>query len=186
MNRTSIASWSLLAFSITFLSACSMGSISYKTETLEKLGVKIEKPRQWTSTRTESGDNYVDYIIDVPEGSDDKNGIVGKISINLVKPLEGEAVKIQDEVDGLKKLFASSVTDMKILEEADTKLMNFPAKRVTLQFRNNEDKTTLEKAVFIVTVKSNQAYVLLLDDDVKDFDKNLPVYERIATSMQPL
>ncbi len=185
MNRTSITT-SIFVLSIALLTACTPGTVSYRTETLDKLGIKVDKPTQWNSTRTESGDNYVDYIVDVPEGSTDKNGIVGKVSINLVKPLEGEVVKIQDEVDGLKKLFSNSISDMKILEEVDTKLMGFPAKRVTLQFRNNEDKTTLEKAIFMVTVKSNQAYVILLDDDVKDFDKNLPIYEKMAASMQPL
>lgn len=175
-----------LALTLTLFSACSLGGFSYKTESLDALGVKIEKPRQWSSARTESGDNYVDYIIEVPESSNGNNSIAGRMSINLVKPLEGEIVKIEDEVNGLKQLFSSNITDLKTIEEVDTTLMGMPAKRVKLQFRNNEDKTTLENAVFTVTVKDNNAYVILFDDDAADFEKYYQVYEKMTASMQPL
>lgn len=173
----------LLTLTISLLTGCTWGELVYKTERLDKLGLSVGKPEMWSSTRTESGDSYVDYIIDVPEGKNEKNSIAGKMSIDLVKALPNETVKIQDEIDGLKKLFSNNIDGLKILEEIDTTLMGLPARRVTLQFRNNEDKTTLEKAVFTVTVKDNNAYVILFDDDVADFEKYLPVYNAMAASM---
>lgn len=189
MKRQSILhsrAWVIGSIILMMLTGCSWGKLTYKTEALDQLKVKVDKPEQWKSTRTESGDSYVDYIIEVPENNNDKQSIAGKMSINMVKPLSGETVKLQDEVDGLKKLFSNNITDLKTLEEVDTKLMNLPAKRVTLQFRNNDDKTTLEKAIFTVTVKDNNAYVILFDDDVADFQKYLPAYDKMAASMMPL
>lgn len=189
-----IATTSIIILSVLgslFLSGCTIaginfGGISYQTENIDKLGLKVDKPKQWPVAKIDSTNNYVDYVINIPEGNQEGGGIAGWLSINLAKPLAGEKVSIDDEVNGLKKLFSNNITEMKVLEEGDTKLMNLPAKKVVIQFRNNEDKTILEKAVFTVTIKDNSAYVVLMDDDTKDFEKNLPIYDKIAASVQAL
>lgn len=189
-----IATTSIIILSVLgllFLSGCTIagitfGGISYQTENIDKLSLKIDKPKQWPVAKIDSTNNYVDYVINIPEGNQEGGGIAGWLSINLAKPLAGEKVSIDDEVNGLKKLFSNNITEMKVLEEGDTKLMNLPAKKVVIQFRNNEDKTILEKAVFTVTIKDNSAYVVLMDDDTKDFEKNLLIYDKIAASVQAL
>ncbi len=174
-----------LFFTMLF-SACSLGGISYKTEKLEKLGLKVDKPARWTATKTQSDEKYVDYVIDIPQKSDTKPTVNGHIAINVVKPLPGETVTIQDEIEGLKKFFAARVQELKTLEETDTTLLGQPAKRIILEFRNDEDKTIVEKVLITLTVKDSKAYTLILDEDLQDFETYLPVYTKMAESMQLL
>lgn len=173
-------------FLATLLSACSLGGISYKTEKLEKLGLKVDKPSRWTATKTQSDEKYVDYVIDIPQTANAKPTVNGHIAINVVKPLPGETVTIKDEIEGLKKFFAARVQELKTVEEVDATLLGQPAKRVILEFRNDEDKTIVERVLITLTVKDSKAYTLILDEDLQDFDTYLPVYEKMAQSMEVL
>lgn len=174
----------LLALSSLFLATgCSLIGIGNTTEKLEKLGLKLERPASWKDSSIQSDSQYTDYVINIPQANTEKSNVEGHIAVSVVKPLGDKKLTIEDELNGLKKYISANVTEMKEVGSQDTQLLGEKAKRLTLQFRNSEDKSIIEKVVITLTVKNNTSYAIILDEDPSDMEKHLPVYENMAASM---
>ncbi len=182
-SRSLIATSFFLATLLATTAGCSFGAISYKTETIEQLGVTIDRPTNWGDPKVQSDEKLAEYIIDIPQPKNDKPTVKGRIGIATVKPFSGETVTLKTEADGLKKIFTQRFPDIKIVEESDTQLMGTPAKRLMFEHRNNEDKTIVERVLITLTVKDDKAYSLTLQEDLADFEKYLPVYQKMAETM---
>ncbi len=173
-----------LATLLAATAGCSFGAISYKTETIDQLGITIDRPTNWGDSKAQSDEKLAEYIIDIPQLKSDKPTVKGRIGIATVKPFFGETVTLKTEADGLKKIFTQRFPDIKIVEEVDTQLMGTPAKRLIFEHRNNEDKTIVERVLITLTVKNDKAYSLTLQEDLTDFEKYLPVYQKMAETMK--
>lgn len=175
---------SFLALSSLFLATgCSLIGIGNTTEKLEKLGIKLQRPASWKNTTVQSDDQYTDYVISIPQANTEKSNVEGHIAVSVVKPLGDKKLTIDDELSGLKKYIGANVTEMKEVENREVQLLGEKAKRLTLQFRNSEDKSIIEKVVITLTVKNNTSYAIILDEDPADLEKHLPTYDKIAESM---
>lgn len=160
-----------------------MVGIGNVTEKLSNVGVSIQRPASWTDIKTQSDNQYIDYVISIPQTSTDKSNVEGHVAVSVVKPLGEKKVNIEDELSGLQKYIEANVTEMKEVETKEALLLGEKAKRVTLQFRNSIDKSISEKVVITLTVKNNKAYAIILDEDPIDFDKYFETYEKMAQSM---
>lgn len=181
------ANMSFLAISsLVLTTGCSLVGIGNKTERLEKLGISVERPASWSDTKIQNDDQYIDYIVNIPQTTTDKSNIEGQIAISIVKPLGDKIINLEDELSGLVKYISANVTEMKEVENIEAQLLGEKARRVTLQFRNSEDKSISEKVAITLTVKNNKAYSIILNEDPADFDKQFPTYEKMAKSMSLL
>jgi|GEM_PF-2494260 len=169
--------------SLTLMTGCSWIGIGNKTERLDKLGVSVERPASWSDTKIQNDDQYIDYVVSIPQTSTEKSNVEGHIAISVVKPLGDKVINLDDELDGLVKYIGANVTEMKEVEGKDTQLLGEKARQVTLHFRNSEDKSISEKVAITLTVKNNKAYSIILDEDPADFDKQFATYEKMAQSM---
>ncbi len=174
----------LLVFSVALLTGCSFGAISYKTETIDQLGIIVDRPTNWGDPKVESNEKLAEYIIDIPQAKNDKPTVKGRIGIAVVKPFPEETVTLKTEVDGLKKIFILRFPEIKTVEETDTQLMGTPAKRLLFEHRNSDDKTIMERVLITLTVKNEKVYSLTFQEDVTDFEKYLPVYQKMVETMQ--
>ncbi|MCX6733539.1 MAG: hypothetical protein NTX63_01880 [Candidatus Peregrinibacteria bacterium] len=178
------ANMSFLAISsLVLTTGCSLVGIGNKTEKLEKLGISVERPASWSDTKIQNDDQYIDYVVSIPQTTTDKSNVEGHIAISVVKPLGDKVINLEDELSGLEKYIGANVTEMKEIENKEVQLLGEKAKRVTLQFRNSEDKSISEKVAITLTVKNNKAYSIILDEDPTDFDKQFATYEKMAQSM---
>lgn len=166
------------------VTGCSLVGIGDKTEKLDKLGVSIERPASWKDATVQNDEQYVDYVLNIPQTTTEKSSIEGKIAISVVKPMGDKTINLEDELSGLEKYVEANVTEMKEIDSKEVQLLGEKAKRVILQFRNSEDKSISEKVAITLTVKNNKAYSIILDEDPADFDKHFPTYEKMAASMK--
>lgn len=169
--------------SLILTTGCSLVGIGNVTEKLDQLGVSVERPASWKDTKIQNDEQYIDYVVSIPQDSTAQSNVVGHIAISIVKPLGDKIINIDDEVSGLEKYIGANVTEMKEIDSKEVQLLGEKAKRVTLQFRNGEDKSISEKVAITLTVKNNKAYSIILDEDPTDFDKFFPTYEKMAQSM---
>ena len=169
---------------LSVISACSLIGIGTITDTIEEMGVKVDRPASWKTTKLQHDEKYVDYVIDIPQKNSLPSNVVGHVALTLSKAIGSEKISIQSEVAGLTKLISKTVTELKTLEEKDVTFLGIPGKRAILEFRNSEDKSIAEKVAVTLTVKDNQTYAILLDEDAADFDMQLPVYDKIAGSVR--
>lgn len=174
------------ASSLVLATGCSLVGIGNTTEKLDKLGVSVERPASWSDTKIQNDEQYIDYVVNIPQTTTEKSNVEGHIAISVVKPLGTKAINLEDELSGLEKYIGANVTEMKEVESKEAQLLGEKAKRVTLQFRNSEDKSISEKVAITLTVKNNKAYSIILDEDPTDFDKHFATYEKMALSMKLL
>ncbi len=178
---------SFLAISSLILTTgCSLVGIGNKTEKLDKLGVSVERPASWSDTKIQNDEQYIDYVVSIPQATTERSNVEGHIAISVVKPLGDKVINIEDELSGLEKYIGANVTEMKEIDSKEVQLLGEKAKRVILQFRNSEDKSISEKVVITLTVKNNKAYSIIMDEDPADFDKQFLTYEKMALSMKLL
>src|SRR3989338_8608193 len=115
--------------SLLLITGCSYIGIGNSTEDLAQLGLKIQRPASWSQTSIQSDEQYTDYVINIPQSTTDRSNVEGHIAVSV----------------------------MKQIEKKDAQLLGQAAKRVTLQFRNSEDKSISEKVTITLTVKDNKA-----------------------------
>lgn len=176
----------LAILSLISTTGCSWVGIGDKTEKLDKLGVSVERPASWSDAVVQNDEQYIDYVLNIPQATTEKSNVEGHIAISVVKPLGSKVINLEDELSGLEKYIGANVTEMKEVDSKEVQLLGEKAKRVILQFRNSEDKSISEKVAITLTVKDNKAYSIILDEDPADFDKHFPTYEKMAASMKLL
>lgn len=180
LSRASLIAVALIT--VLFVTACKKtDTLTFAPEKIEKIGVQIDKPTTWTG-KLQYDEKYVDYIINIPQTSR-ANGIDGRIAVNLVRAITpDEKLTVNEELSGLKKYIGVQGSDLKTLDEKDVTFLGMPAKRSTVQLRNHEDKTIMEKIAIILTVKDNQVYSMIFDEDAQDFDVYLPTFDQMTAS----
>lgn len=169
---------------VSVVSGCSLVGVGTTTDTIGEMGVSVDRPASWKKTKIQKDEKYVDYVIDIPQKKSDPANVEGHVAVNLARPIGQEKLTIDSELKGLIKYLNKHVTDLKTLEERDITFMGQAGKRLILQFRNAEDKSISEKLGVTFTIKDNNAYAIILDEDTEDFDLFTPQYEAMVASMK--
>lgn len=174
-----------LALSMLIVAGCGTKVITYETVNQKDLNLSFERPNDWTDEKVAPGQEYVDYTINIPGTSDNSNRLNGTLAISVINAPADTLLKLEEEVGTFKNLFKNS-KDMKILTETDATMLGEKAKEVTMAFKNAEDENVQEKVIGTVTVHNNKVYVALLDEEESEWDKYLPVYQKLRDTLRPL
>lgn len=174
----------LLFATLSAFSGCSAIGIGKTTIAIGEMGVSVDRPASWKKTQLQKDDKYVDYVIDIPQKKSDPSNVEGHVAINLAKPIGQEKLTIEGELKGLTKYLSNRVTDLRTVEERDVTFMGQAGKRLILEFKNAEDRSISERLGVTFTLKNNMAYAIIIDEDTKDFEELMPIYEEMAASMK--
>lgn len=172
--------------SLLLTTGCSLVGIGNKTEKIEEMGIKLERPASWPKSNVQNDEKYIDYTIALPQKSTEKTNIEGHIAISVAKPVGNQKVVLDDEIKGFIAYLGNTVSGLKEVSRKETEFLGEKATQVILQFRNNEDKSISEKVIVTIAVKDNKAYSIFLDEDTADFDAFLPDYDKILSSITAL
>lgn len=174
----------LLMFML-IIAGCGTEVVTYETIKQKDLNLSFERPDDWTDEKVAPGQEYVDYTINIPGKPGSSNRLNGTLGISVINAPADTLLKLEEEVETFKNLFKDS-KDIKILTEMDATMLGEKAKEVTMTFKNAEDANVQEKVVGTVAVHNNKVYVALLDEEESEWDKYLPVYQKLRDTLRPL
>lgn len=167
------------------IAGCGTETITYETVNQKDLNLSFERPDDWTDEKVAPGQEYIDYTINIPGTPGNSNRLNGTLAISVINAPADTLLKLEEEVGTFKNLFKDS-KEMKILSETDTTMLGEKAKEVTMAFKNAEDANVQEKVIGTVAIRNNKVYVALLDEEEGEWNKYLPVYQKLRDTLRPI
>ena len=158
---------------IAFAQQTSTNLITYINSTY---GIKLQYPSNWD--KQENGtkqDTQTDVVSFSPPASNSN----ASLDVSTDNGVKGES--ITEYSSGSLSDLKQSFKNFKLIESTNTVLAGLPAFRLIF---TSENENTITRDMEIGTIKGDTAYLLTYEGGVSEYDKNLPIAQKMIDSFQ--
>ena len=145
------------------------------------LGIKFQHPKSWPTSTQEIGPIT---IIKLNTTRQSDMGIIPPVVLFSVGPLPQNG-KTLDDVTRINMAEAAKVNNFQLIESNATQLGGIGAKWILYSYSSSDPSVTFPlKSMDIWTVKNGKKYTFSFIDAQREFDRQLPVVNKIIESIK--